>query len=83
MVCGLLCFVVWFGLFFLCSPKQTHPNLELEDVLWDGLVAIPHGSLFFLCLGLFFVFAGNPAHLNFGKGLGKVGFYSGMPVYTL
>ena len=22
-------------------------------------------------------FTGNPAHLNFGKGLGKVGFYSG------
>jgi hypothetical protein len=22
-------------------------------------------------------FTGNPAHLNFGKGLGKVGFFSG------
>jgi hypothetical protein len=22
--------------------------------------------------------AGNPAHLNFGKGLGKVGFFSGV-----
>ena len=40
-------------------------------------------GLFCFYLGLFFVFAGNPAHLNFGKGLGKVGFYSGMHIYTL
>ena len=60
MVCGLLCFVVWFGLFFLYSPKQRQPNLELEDILWDGLVAIAHVSLFILCLGLFLFSQATP-----------------------
>ena len=52
MVYGLVyfCGLVWFMLSF--SRKET-PKLGIQGRMWDGLVAIAHGSLLFLSWSLF------------------------------